>query len=99
MRSSAYHVSIADLAESGFIGTQLAQKYGDEDDILFGLMNEPHDLDMDLWGATMQAVVDAIRKETGNNNKILLLPGTNFTYALSFISICLFELMTDLSTS
>lgn len=62
------------------LGTQLAQEYGDNDDILFGLMNEPHDLDMNLWGATMQAVVDAIRGEIGNNNKILLLPGTNFTY-------------------
>lgn len=66
-------------ADSGIIGTQLAQEYGDEDDILFGLMNEPHDLDMDRWGITMQKVVDAIRKETGNNDKILLLPGTNFT--------------------
>lgn len=90
MRNIVNHVSIADLAKCSFVGTQLAQKYGDEDDILFGLMNEPHDLDMDLWGATMQAVVDAIRKETGNNDKILLLPGTNFTYALSsFPYLCL----------
>lgn len=96
MRSIVNYVSIANLAKGIFVGTQLAQKYGDEDDILFGLMNEPHDLDMDLWGATMQAVVDAIRKETGNNNKILLLPGTNFTYAFSFMSIPLFELMADL---
>lgn len=87
MRNIGNYVSIADLAKGSFVGTQLAQKYGDEDDILFGLMNEPHDLDMDLWGATMQAVVDAIRKETGNNNKILLLPGTNFTYGLSIISV------------
>lgn len=69
------------FTKSSFAGTQLAQEYGDDDNILFGLMNEPHDLDMDLWGITMQKVVDAIRQETGNNNKILLLPGTNFTYA------------------
>lgn len=66
-------------SDSVLLGTQLAQEYGDDDNILFGLMNEPHDLDMDRWGITMQKVVDAIRKETGNNDKILLLPGTNFT--------------------
>ncbi|KAJ4396777.1 hypothetical protein N0V93_000999 [Gnomoniopsis smithogilvyi] len=84
MGAIAYFALLAYFTESSFAGTQLAQEYGDEDDILFGLMNEPHDLDMDRWGITMQKVVDAIRKETGNNDKILLLPGTNFTSAQTF---------------
>jgi Cellulase (glycosyl hydrolase family 5) len=65
--------------------TQIATKYAGNAFVIFGLMNEPHDLDVPTWAATVQTVVDAIRKaETVSH--IILLPGTNFTSAGTFIS-------------
>jgi len=55
------------------IGTQLAQYYGENDNILFGFMNEPGGLNIVLWGITMQNVVDAVYGEIGYNDKILLV--------------------------
>lgn len=40
---------------------QLATKYASEDKMVFELMNEPHDLDINVWAATCQKVVAAIR--------------------------------------
>jgi endoglucanase len=54
----------------------LADKYRDEPRVAFGLMNEPHDLDVHAWAQTAQAAVTAIR-EAGADN-IILLPGTDF---------------------
>jgi endoglucanase len=45
--------------------------------VAFGIMNEPHNLDINAWADTAQAAVTAIRN-TGANNTILL-PGTDFT--------------------
>jgi endoglucanase len=65
--------------------TQIATKYAGNAFVIFGLMNEPHDLDVPTWAATVQTVVNAIRKaETVSH--IILLPGTNFTSAGTFIS-------------
>lgn len=41
--------------------TQLATKYASEGKMVFELMNEPHDLDVNVWAATCQKVVTAIR--------------------------------------
>lgn len=59
---------------------QLATKYADSDKVVFELMNEPHDLDVDVWAATCQKVVTAIR-EAGATTQMILLPGTNFDSA------------------
>lgn len=40
---------------------QLAAKYASEPRMVFELMNEPHDLDINVWAATCQKVVTAIR--------------------------------------
>jgi len=64
------------------IWTQLAEKYGTNDRLIFGLMNEPHDLDIPTWAESVQYVVNAIR-ETGATN-YLLLPGSNYTSAQTF---------------
>ena len=42
--------------------TQLATKYKSQAKILFGVMNEPHDLDVPTWATTVQAAVTAIRQ-------------------------------------
>jgi endoglucanase len=60
--------------------TQLATKYKNDTKVIFGLMNEPHELDLTLWAASAQAAVTAIRK-AGATDQMILLPGTNFTSA------------------
>ncbi|MCJ1294941.1 hypothetical protein MMC34_006501 [Xylographa carneopallida] len=66
--------------------SQLATKYASESKIVFGLMNEPHDLpDINLWAASVQAAVTAIRT-AGAISQIILLPGNDYTSAESFVS-------------
>ncbi|KAK2041452.1 cellulase [Colletotrichum somersetense] len=65
--------------------TQLAQKYKGNEKIVFELMNEPHDLDINLWAATCQKVVTAIR-QAGATTQMILLPGTNFNSAEHLVS-------------
>ena len=51
--------------------TQLATKYKSEAKVIFGVMNEPHDLDVPTWATTVQAAVTAIRSAgaTGQMSK------------------------------
>lgn len=65
--------------------TQLATKYAGEDRMVFELMNEPHDLDINVWAATCQKVVTAIRG-AGAMSQMILLPGTNFDSAATLVS-------------
>ncbi|WPH04369.1 Hypothetical protein R9X50_00725900 [Acrodontium crateriforme] len=62
----------------------LAGRYASNSKVAFGLMNEPHNLDISTWAATVQAAVTAIRKAGANN--LILLPGTSFASAGDFIS-------------
>ncbi|KAL7930108.1 glycoside hydrolase family 5 protein [Trichoderma chlorosporum] len=64
---------------------QIAKYYVDNDKIIFGLMNEPHDLDINLWAQTCQKVVTAIRK-AGATSQMILLPGTNFASVETYVS-------------
>lgn len=63
----------------------IASKYADNDKVVFGLMNEPHDLDTAKWADTCQAAVTAIRK-AGAEKQIILLPGNNFASATDFVT-------------
>ncbi|KAK7908729.1 glycoside hydrolase family 5 protein, partial [Apiospora marii] len=65
--------------------SQLATKYAANDKVAFELMNEPHDLDINLWAQTCQKVVTAIR-QAGAKSQMILLPGTNFDSAATLIS-------------
>ncbi|KAI1879417.1 hypothetical protein JX265_002371 [Neoarthrinium moseri] len=65
--------------------TQLATKYAANDNVVFELMNEPHDLDIGIWTQTCQKVVTAIRN-AGAVNQMILLPGTNFDSAATLVS-------------
>ncbi|KAK1676794.1 cellulase, partial [Colletotrichum godetiae] len=65
--------------------TQLATRYKDNANVVFELMNEPHDLDVKLWAATCQKVVTAIRG-AGATSHMILLPGTNFNSAEFLVS-------------
>ncbi|EPS25573.1 Endoglucanase EG-II [Penicillium oxalicum] len=64
--------------------TQLATHYKSESKIIFGVMNEPHDLDINRWATTVQKAVTAIRK-AGATSQMILLPGTDFTSAANFV--------------
>ncbi|KAK3319598.1 glycoside hydrolase superfamily [Cercophora scortea] len=64
--------------------TQLATKYAGSANIVFELMNEPHDLDVPTWAATCQKVITAIRS-AGALKQMILLPGTNFDSAAHLV--------------
>jgi len=65
--------------------TSLATHYKDQPKVIFGIMNEPHDVDIQTWAATVQVAVTAIRS-TGATSQTILLPGDNYTGAGTFIS-------------
>ena len=63
--------------------TQLATKYAGVQKIMFGIMNEPHTLDMTLWTATLQKAVNGIRA-AGATSQTLLIPGTVYSSGGAF---------------
>ncbi|KAM0520751.1 hypothetical protein ACHAPE_003152 [Trichoderma viride] len=63
---------------------QIAKYYEKNDKIIFGLMNEPHDLDVNIWAQTCQKVVTAIR-QAGATSQMILLPATNFASVGSYV--------------
>jgi endoglucanase len=66
--------------------TQLAAKYRSIPQVAFDIMNEPHDIpDLAAWGNSSQVAVNAIRN-AGATGQVILLPGTNFASAETFIS-------------
>ncbi|KAJ4344254.1 Endoglucanase EG-II [Ascochyta clinopodiicola] len=71
-------------AEFADVWSKLATKYASEKNIAFGLMNEPHDLTMTTWATSVQAAVTAIRK-AGATSQYILVPGTDYTSAGSFV--------------
>ncbi|KAF9226354.1 glycoside hydrolase family 5 protein, cellulose binding module 1 [Gyrodon lividus] len=66
--------------------SSLATYYAHESKIIFGIMNEPHDLpSITIWAKTVQAAVTAIR-QAGATTQLILLPGDNYTSAETFVS-------------
>ena len=63
--------------------SQLASKYRGNGNVIFGIMNEPHDLDINEWATTAQACVTAIR-QAGATSQMILIPGTNYAAAGGF---------------
>ncbi|KAI1340433.1 glycoside hydrolase superfamily [Xylariaceae sp. FL0016] len=74
-------------AQFANLWSQIATIYSNETKVIFGVMNEPHDLpdeDLATWAATVQAAVTAIR-QAGATTQTILLPGTDFTHAVTFV--------------
>ncbi|MEE5090803.1 glycoside hydrolase family 5 protein [Xanthomonas euvesicatoria] len=63
---------------------RLAIAFKNDDAVIFGLMNEPYDIDPQAWATAAQASIDTIRK-TGANN-LILVPGALWTGAHSWYS-------------
>ena len=65
---------------------QLAAMYKNNTSVVFGIMNEPHDVpDISRWAQTVQTSVTAIRN-AGASSHMILLPGNVWTCAATFIS-------------
>src|SRR5688572_14541132 len=64
---------------------QLATKYASQTNVWFGIMNEPHDVNINTWAQTVQKVVTAIR-QAGATNNYITLPGNGWQSAGTFIS-------------
>nr|ACH92572.1 endoglucanase III [Trichoderma sp. SSL] len=65
--------------------SQLASKYASQSRVWFGIMNEPHDVNINTWAATVQEVVTAIRN-AGATSQYISLPGNDWQSAAAFIS-------------
>ncbi|KAG2146314.1 glycoside hydrolase family 5 protein [Suillus clintonianus] len=66
--------------------SNIASYYVNETKVIFGLMNEPHDIpNITTWAETVQAAVTGIR-EAGATTQMILLPGTDYTSAETFVS-------------
>ena len=73
-------------AQFASLWSQLATKYKSQTKIIFGIMNEPHDVpSITTWAASVQAAVTAIR-QAGATSQMILLPGNNYTSAQEFVS-------------
>ncbi|KAL7004787.1 hypothetical protein EMMF5_005702 [Cystobasidiomycetes sp. EMM_F5] len=62
----------------------LAGKYANQTNVIFGIMNEPHDQDLVSWTVQVQAAVDAIRA-AGATSQYILLPGIGYSAGGNFI--------------
>ncbi|OCH94715.1 endoglucanase [Obba rivulosa] len=70
-------------AQFASIWTQIAAQYGTNERIIFGIMNEPHDLpSVETWSDTLQYVVTQVRAAGSQN--FLLLPGSSYSSAQTF---------------
>ncbi|KAJ6549926.1 endoglucanase [Mycena capillaripes] len=64
----------------------IAAKYANSPKVVFGVMNEPHDVpNINTWATSVQAAVTAIR-QAGATSQMILLPGNDWTSAGSFVS-------------
>ncbi|KAI3326244.1 glycoside hydrolase family 5 protein [Xylariaceae sp. AK1471] len=72
-------------AQFASLWSQLAKKYASEPKIMFGLMNEPHDVpDINTWAKSAQAAVTAIRQAESGTAHTILIPGNDWTSAAAF---------------
>ena len=56
---------------------ELARRFADNEKVIFGLMNEPHDMPSSLLLANLQAAIDAIRAANASN--LILAPGNHWS--------------------
>ncbi|TDL21861.1 cellulase-domain-containing protein [Rickenella mellea] len=61
--------------------SQIAQKYAGQSRVIFGIMNEPHDIpSVATWVTSVQAAVNAIRA-AGATSQFILMPGSSWSSA------------------
>ncbi|TFK39121.1 endoglucanase [Crucibulum laeve] len=68
-------------AQYASLWSQVAAKYKSNPKIIFGIMNEPHDVpSIPTWGTSVQAAVNAIRA-AGATSQYILIPGSSWSSA------------------
>jgi len=68
-------------AQYASIWSQLAAKYKSNPKVMFGIMNEPHDVpNISSWVSSVQAAVNAIRA-AGATSQYILIPGSSWSSA------------------
>lgn len=67
----------ATTVQFGAFWGELAGRFKDNEKVIFGLMNEPHDMKTSLVIQNNQAAIDAIRK--AGANQLILAPGNSWT--------------------
>ena len=67
----------ATTAQFGVFWGELAKRFKDNEKVIFGLMNEPHDMPGSLVQANNQAAIDGIRA-TGAK-QMIIAPGNSWT--------------------
>ncbi|ORX97100.1 glycoside hydrolase family 5 protein [Clohesyomyces aquaticus] len=67
----------ATTAQFGAFWGELAGRFKDNEKVIFGLMNEPHDMKTSLVVQNNQAAIDAIRK--AGAKQLILAPGNSWT--------------------
>ncbi|KAF8958900.1 putative cellulase precursor [Flammula alnicola] len=68
-------------AQFASLWSQIATKYKSNSKIIFGVMNEPHDIpSISSWVASVQAAVNAIRA-AGATSQYILIPGSSYSSA------------------
>jgi endoglucanase len=70
-------VTAATTAQFGAFWGELARRFKSNERVLFGLMNEPHDMPSSLLLDNLQAAVDGIRKSGAKN--MIIAPGNSWT--------------------
>ncbi|KAJ3032444.1 hypothetical protein HDV00_007519 [Rhizophlyctis rosea] len=70
-------------AQYADLWTKLANQFKNSPNVIFGLMNEPHDIDVTTWFNAAQAAINAIRA-TGATN-LILVPGVHWTGAHNWL--------------
>ena len=67
----------------GDLWGKIAARYKNNDTVVFGLMNEPHDLPTETWLEAANAAIAAIRQAGAKN--LILVPGNGWTSARSWL--------------
>jgi endoglucanase len=73
---------VVEAAALADLWTRLAQRYNSNARVIYGLMNEPHDMPTETWRDSAQAAVQAIRS-TGSTN-LILVPGNAWSGAFNW---------------
>ncbi len=63
--------------------TKLANRYKNNPKVIFGLINEPHDMATELWRDDANAAIAVIRAAGATN--LILVPGNGYTGAASWL--------------
>ncbi len=81
-KSQSIGKGVVTTADFATLWKLIAQRYRNNRGVIFGLMNEPFDIDAETWATIAMSATQAIRKAGANN--LILVPGTAWSGAHSW---------------